>query len=38
MHNTKEKSNWTMNRHLNNERQEWKTGHVKERELMGWGG
>jgi hypothetical protein len=28
----------TMNRHVNNERQEWKTGHVKGRVIAGGGG
>jgi hypothetical protein len=30
-----QKSQWTMNRHLNNKEQEWKTGHAKGRLLMG---
>jgi hypothetical protein len=34
---TKVKPHWTMNRYINNEGQEWKTGHTKERALTsGW--
>jgi hypothetical protein len=29
-----QKSHRTMNRHLNHERQQWKTGHAKEKALM----
>jgi hypothetical protein len=34
----KQNSHWTTNRHLNNEGQEWKTGHIKGQALMGGGG
>jgi hypothetical protein len=37
-HNASQKSHWTMNRHLNNEGQEWETGHTKRRVLMRKGG
>jgi hypothetical protein len=35
---TRQKSHWTMNRHLNNKGQEWKTGHAKDRALTAGGG
>jgi hypothetical protein len=34
----RQKSHWTMCRHLNNEGQEWKTGHSKRRSVTGEGG
>jgi hypothetical protein len=34
---SRQKSHWTMNRHLKNEGQECKTGHAKQRTLMGGG-
>jgi hypothetical protein len=34
----RQKSHWTLNRHLNNEGQVWQTNHDKERVLTGEGG